>query len=53
MATSKMCETAETKAGIIFLTDHFNSYGFTEKVKSDKGGHLCRPNTKNFVNPGI
>ena len=36
--TVKICNTAETKEVIKFLTNDFNSYGIPEKIKSDERG---------------
>ena len=46
--TTTICETAETKEVISFLTSHFNLYGIPKRKLPDKGGHLFRPNTKNL-----
>ena len=46
--TVKICRTAETKEVINFLTQHFNSYGIPEKIKTDKGGAFISKDYSEF-----
>ena len=46
--TVKICKTVETKEVLNFLTNYFNLYGITEKIKSDKRGAFISKEYKKF-----
>ena len=46
--TVKICESAEAKEVIKFLTSNFNLYGIPEKIKSDKSGAFISKEYREF-----